>query len=70
MSQTSTDLNIGDIVQLNSGGPDMRIVDFPTDLVTVRWDAADGEPQMSYFPKVCVRHTFQVTDNTVLIANR
>lgn len=48
-------LQIGDIVQLNSGGLEMKIVGFENDEVVVRYEAEDR------FPRPCLK---KVTEGT------
>ncbi|MDP1630200.1 MAG: DUF2158 domain-containing protein [Caulobacter sp.] len=46
-------LRIGDVVQLNSGGPAMLVVDFEDDSVVAAWRTANGVEEVE-FPKPCV----------------
>jgi uncharacterized protein YodC (DUF2158 family) len=53
-------MNVGDLVELNSGGPPMKVVTTgwrvsdgePT--VTVTWSDTDGEMHRETFPVACV----------------
>lgn len=44
----------GDWVRLNSGGPDMLIVDIDGSLLTVAWADAEGLVHERTFERVCV----------------
>jgi uncharacterized protein YodC (DUF2158 family) len=67
MSSTPTvdahDLSLSDLVELNSGGPPMTVIEITTpgrnidgtDIV-VWWRAEDGSPQIAEFDSRCVHH--------------
>jgi uncharacterized protein YodC (DUF2158 family) len=44
----------GDVVRLNSGGPDMKIVSIVNNLVMVEWKNGKKDVERSSFPIVCV----------------
>jgi uncharacterized protein YodC (DUF2158 family) len=48
------ELQFGDIVQLNSGGPESRVVSGINGNVTVEWQGSEG-PSRAVFPIPCVR---------------
>jgi uncharacterized protein YodC (DUF2158 family) len=56
MTAENNNWRVGDIVELNSGGPAMA-VDRVTDDGRVRcvWRHSDGLKQLAYFPAVCVK---------------
>ena len=48
-------LAVGDVCLLNSGGPDMMVVEAGYYRVTVAWWRADGDVAEHEFPRACVR---------------
>jgi hypothetical protein len=52
MLRNTNQLQVGDIVRLNSGSPDLRIVDL--DRVTVEWKNDQGETESAVYPSVCL----------------
>jgi len=48
--QQEQGIKIGDLVRLNSGGPDMKVMTTDGDKVTVEWKAI----QSASFPLACV----------------
>jgi hypothetical protein len=47
--QSSFEVNIGDLVELNSGGPLMKVTDIEGEIATVQWEC------VSEFPLACLR---------------
>lgn len=45
---------VGEAVQLKSGGPSLRVVDVPASAVTVEWEAAPGEWLSRTYPTSCL----------------
>ena len=57
----AAELYIGDLVRLNSGSPDLRIIASDARKVAVEWhNGTDRE--IALFPKVCVRQVAQISD--------
>lgn len=52
--ETQSELRTGDIVCLNSGSPDLKIIALDAEMVEVQWQ---GEMRLERdaFPRVCVR---------------
>jgi len=54
-------LRLGDVVQLNSGGPRCLVVDTDEDnIVTIAWQDSSGIPQEHKLPRACV-HRIDIT---------
>ena len=53
-------LGIGDVVILNSGGPNMMVVDIEDDRVTTAWTYGAGKVQEAEWPSVCLHRIFLV----------
>jgi uncharacterized protein YodC (DUF2158 family) len=55
-------LHIGDVVQLNSGGPRLLIVDSPDDkTLTISWRDSEGSILEDTLPRGCV-HRIDIMD--------
>jgi hypothetical protein len=52
--QEKTNVQISDIVHLNSGSPDLRIIEIKGENVDVEWQS-DKNMERATFPVVCVR---------------
>ncbi len=52
--QNQLKLKIGDVVHLNSGSPNLRVIALRGDDVVVEWDGELG-PEQTEFPSVCLR---------------
>lgn len=53
--QNQLSLKIGDVVHLNSGSPDLKVIALRDyDVVVVEWDGESG-PEQTEFPSVCLR---------------
>ena len=48
-------LKIGDVVVLNSGGPDMTIVEIDGDKATCWWQGHFGDVDQHEFPIACLK---------------
>lgn len=48
-------LEIGNIVHLNSGSPDLKIIGIEGENVTVEWEEEPGKIVQSVFPVVSLR---------------
>jgi len=48
-------LKIGDVVQLNSGGPKMTVAGLQSDTVRCVWFSPDGKPENGVFPLDALR---------------
>jgi len=48
--QSETSLQVGTVVRLNSGSPDMKVVAPQAEAVHVEWAADDGTVQFGMFP--------------------
>jgi len=46
-------LHVGDMVHLNSGSPDLKVVARTGDDVRVEWEGESG-PEQAEFPSVCL----------------
>lgn len=57
-------LQIGDIVRLKSGGPDMKVVAPEVEVVHVEWVADDGSLQLSMFATTSV-HKVEVQNGPI-----
>lgn len=53
-AKTAPDIKIGDVVRLNSGGPDSTVVGTHDALLTIAW-MADGTAHKLTLPGACVR---------------
>ena len=51
--ETSTRFIVGDLVHLNSGSPDSKVVGLEGGKVDVEWYSEDGEAQKLVLPSVC-----------------
>jgi len=54
MLEKQRDLQVGNIVHLKSGSPDLKIVAIQNDSVVVEWGTDLGNPQRATFPAVCI----------------
>jgi uncharacterized protein YodC (DUF2158 family) len=50
-------MKIGDIVVLNSGGPDMTIIGVTGDKATVVWTSETNMIMRNTFPVVCLKYS-------------
>jgi hypothetical protein len=55
MKQHQREINVGDMVRLNSGSPDLSVISTGNDggEITVEWRNENGEMQNSTFPRQC-----------------
>jgi hypothetical protein len=50
-----TELQIGELVRLNSGSPDLKVVAFDGDQVEMEWVGESGNLERMMLPKACFR---------------
>lgn len=48
------EFKVGDMVKLNSGSPDLKVVELHGDRVAVEWPDRDGVLQGHVFPAACL----------------
>ncbi len=53
-SDQKQELQVGDVVHLNSGSPDLHIVDLGAKFVVVEWSLGNNVPERAAFPYACV----------------
>jgi uncharacterized protein YodC (DUF2158 family) len=51
------EIQIGDIVHLNSGSPDLKVISVMSERVAVQWDGGQGETRNHEFPRACLTPT-------------
>jgi uncharacterized protein YodC (DUF2158 family) len=54
MANIMVEFEVGDVVSLNSGGPNMTVSEIDGDNVLCQWFLDDGTGDSESFPKACV----------------
>ncbi len=70
MQTQSKELRIGDIVRLNSGGPDSEIIASSGGRVTVRWETEPGVYDTWNLPAACFRRVENIGGMRIAIPFR
>lgn len=53
----NNNIKLGDLVQLNSGSPDLTVDHIDGDLITVVWFDDEGSMEFASFHAVCLTHS-------------